>query len=47
MKITNAEAIPVWEGTRNYLFVAVGTDEGICGMGESGLTGREPALAGT
>ena len=46
MKITNVEALPVWGGTRNYLFVVVDTDEGISGVGESGLTWRELAVAG-
>ena len=45
MKITNVEAIPVWGGQRNFLFVVVDTDEGISGVGESGLTGRELAVA--
>ncbi|CAN5694552.1 galactonate dehydratase [soil metagenome] len=46
MKITGLEAIPVWGGFRNYLFVIVDTDEGIFGVGESGLTGRELAVIG-
>jgi galactonate dehydratase len=46
MKITGLEAIPVWGGARNYLFVIVDTDEGIFGIGESGLTGRELAVIG-
>lgn len=46
MKITNIEALPVWGGSRNYLFVVVDTDEGISGVGEAGLTGRELAVAG-
>lgn len=46
MKITGLEAIPVWGGARNYLFVIVDTDEGIFGVGESGLTGRELAVIG-
>ena len=46
MKITNVEALPVWGGGRNFLFVVVDTDEGISGVGESGLTGRELAVAG-
>ena len=46
MKITNVEAFPVWGGFRNYLFVVVDTDEGICGVGEAGLTGREQAVMG-
>lgn len=46
MKITGIEVLPVWGGHRNYLFVIVDTDEGISGYGESGLTGRELAVAG-
>ncbi|MCL5994701.1 MAG: galactonate dehydratase [Chloroflexi bacterium] len=46
MKITNVEAYPVWGGFRNYLFVVVDTDEGIYGVGEAGITGRELAVAG-
>ena len=46
MKITNVEAFPVWGDRRNYLFVAVDTDEGISGVGEAGLTGREQAVTG-
>jgi galactonate dehydratase len=46
MKITNVEAYPVWGGQRNFLFVVVDTDEGIYGVGESGLTGRELAVMG-
>lgn len=47
MKITNIEAYPVWGGSRNFLFVVVDTDEGLYGIGESGLTGRELAVMGT
>jgi L-alanine-DL-glutamate epimerase-like enolase superfamily enzyme len=46
MKITNIEAHPVWGGHRNFLFVTVDTDEGISGVGEAGLTGRELAVMG-
>ncbi len=46
MKITNIEAFPVWGGARNYLFVVVDTDEGLYGVGEAGITGRELAVAG-
>ena len=46
MKITNIETYPVWGGSRNYLFVVVDTDEGIYGVGEAGITGRELAVAG-
>ena len=46
MKITNVETFPVWGGQRNFLFVVVDTDEGISGVGEAGITGRELAVAG-
>ncbi len=46
MKITDITSYPVWAGHRNYLFVVVDTDEGIYGVGESGLTGRELAVMG-
>ena len=46
MKITNIETYPVWGGHRNFLFVVVDTDEGIYGVGEAGLTGRELAVVG-
>jgi L-alanine-DL-glutamate epimerase-like enolase superfamily enzyme len=46
MKITAIEAFPVYNGARNNLFVTVDTDEGISGVGESGLSGRELAVMG-
>ena len=46
MKITNIECHPVWNGHRNYVFVIVDTDEGIYGMGEAGLAGRDLAIIG-
>ena len=46
MKISNIEVYPVWGGSRNFLFVVVDTDEGISGVGEAGITGREFAVAG-
>jgi L-alanine-DL-glutamate epimerase-like enolase superfamily enzyme len=46
MKITDIETYPVWGGFRNYLFIVVDTDEGIYGVGEAGLTGRELAVMG-
>src|SRR5579872_1559050 len=46
MKITNIETFPVYNGARNNLFVTVDTDEGIYGVGESGLSGRELAVIG-
>lgn len=46
MKITNIECYPVWGGARNFLFVVIDTDEGIYGVGETGITGRELAIIG-
>jgi len=46
MKITNVNPYPVWGGQRNFLFVVVDTDEGIYGVGEAGITGRELAVMG-
>lgn len=46
MQITAITCYPVWAGHRNFLFVVVDTDEGLYGVGESGLTGRELAVTG-
>ncbi len=48
MKISSVRAIPVNSGvgSRNYLFVKVETDEGLYGLGEAGITGKELAVAG-
>jgi L-alanine-DL-glutamate epimerase-like enolase superfamily enzyme len=46
VKITNIEAYPVWGGQRNFLFVILDTDEGLYGVGEAGITGRELAIMG-
>ena len=46
MKISDVTCYPVWGGGRNFLFVVVDTDEGLYGVGESGLTGRELAVMG-
>jgi galactonate dehydratase len=46
MKITDIQTFPVWGGFRNYFFVVVDTDEGIYGVGEAGITGRELAING-
>jgi galactonate dehydratase len=46
MRITAITPFPVWVGIRNQLIVKVETDEGIHGWGESGLSGREKAVAG-
>lgn len=46
MHITDIKPFPVWVGNRNQLVVKVETDEGIYGLGESGLSGRELAVIG-
>src|ERR1044071_6239848 len=46
LKITAIKPYPVWVGTRNQMLVKVETDRGIFGWGESGLSGREQAVAG-
>ncbi len=46
MKITNIQSWSVWGGHRNFLFVTVDTDQGLYGVGEAGLTGRELAVMG-
>jgi len=45
MKITDIH-IHLLKEWRTFLFVTVETDEGITGLGEAGLTGRELAVAG-
>src|SRR6185312_14937632 len=46
MKNTDVTSYAVHNGQRNNLFVVVDTDEGIYGVGESGLSGRELAVMG-
>src|SRR4051795_12503066 len=46
LKITAIKPYPVWVGTRNQMLVKVETDQGVAGWGESGLSGRERAVAG-
>src|SRR5918912_1522687 len=46
MRITDIKTYPVWVGVRNQLVVKVETDEGIYGLGEAGLSGREQAVIG-
>jgi len=46
MKITAIDTFPVFNGARNNLYVTVDTDDGISGVGESGLSGRELAVIG-
>jgi galactonate dehydratase len=46
MRITEIKPFPVWVGNRNQLVVKVETDEGLYGLGEAGLSGRELAVVG-
>jgi len=46
MKITDIKSYAIWVGHRNQMVVKVETDEGIYGLGESGLSGRELAVKG-
>ncbi|WP_414474855.1 mandelate racemase/muconate lactonizing enzyme family protein [Microvirga sp. M2] len=46
LKITGIIPYPVWVGIRNQMLVKVETDQGVVGWGESGLSGRERAVAG-
>ena len=45
MKISDIKVFPTWVGGRNQLIVKVETDDGYYGWGESGLSGRELAVA--
>ena len=45
MKITSVEPLVVDIGSRNWLFVVVGTDEGLSGVGEGSLPGHPLAVA--
>ncbi len=46
LQISAITPYPVWVGHRNQLLVKIETNEGIYGWGESGLSGRELAVAG-
>jgi galactonate dehydratase len=46
VKITDIETLIVYGGRKNFTFVVVDTDEGIYGVGESGLSSRELAVKG-
>jgi galactonate dehydratase len=46
MKITGARGYPVKVGHRNQFIVTIETDEGITGVGEGGISGRELAMQG-
>ena len=46
MKITGMRGYPVRVGHRNQFVVTIETDEGITGVGEGGISGRELAMQG-
>ncbi len=46
MKITDVKTYTVFAGWRNWLFVKIETDEGVHGVGEGTLEGKENAVAG-
>lgn len=46
LKITAVKPYPVRVGIRNQFLLKIETDQGISGWGESGLSGREKAVAG-
>jgi galactonate dehydratase len=49
MKISDVKTLLVHDRerpTRNYCFVKIETDEGLSGLGEAGITGKELAIAG-
>ena len=46
MKITAVKGFPVKIGHRNQFVVKIETNEGVCGVGEGGISGRELAMDG-
>ena len=46
MKVTQLETIVSGVHTRNYVYVRLHTDEGIIGIGEAAISGKEKALVG-
>src|SRR5215211_3915655 len=46
MKITAVKGVPLRFGFRNQFIVKIETDEGISGVGEGGISGRELAMQG-
>ncbi len=46
MRIAEVRWFPVWAGGRNQMIVRIETDTGLFGLGESGVSGRELAVAG-
>ena len=47
MRITAIKCFPLSIGHRNQFVIKVETDEGIYGLGEGGVLGREMAMQGT
>ena len=46
MKITAVKGFPIFVGHRNQFVIKIETDEGIYGIGEGGISGRELAMQG-
>ncbi len=46
MKITAVKGFPIFVGNRNQFVIKIETDEGIHGIGEGGISGRELAMQG-
>lgn len=46
MKITAVKGFPIFVGQRNQFVIKIETDEGIYGIGEGGISGRELAMQG-
>ncbi len=46
MKITAVQGFPVKVNHRNQFVIKVETDEGVSGLGEGGISGRELAMQG-
>ncbi|MGB3305046.1 MAG: mandelate racemase/muconate lactonizing enzyme family protein [Thermomicrobiales bacterium] len=46
MKITAVKGYPIFVGHRNQFVIKIETDEGISGVGEGGISGRELAMQG-
>jgi galactonate dehydratase len=46
MKITGVRGYPIKVGHRNQFVVTIETDEGVTGVGEGGISGRELAMQG-
>jgi galactonate dehydratase len=40
LKVTGLKVIPVWNGSMNYVFVKLYTNQGVTGVGEGGIRGR-------